>query len=740
MQRPDRARAVRQGGVAAGLLAAAGGSVVLAGWFTGNGDAAALLPGASLVGIPTASALIALGGALAAAGRSFKRLQFVLALVAVAIAVPVLLQAFGIRETGLGVFEIPRAGALGGRSPFPPWGACIVAALIAASVAADAVPRMPSRAAAWLATSGWIGLAILIVDRVALPLDAPATEFGASVGAIALLGIAAIGQQATVADRRGAFNALLIDGSVRGQLLRRFTLPIPLVTVPPLLVMTVILRLRIEDQELSYLLTRIGTATIAALIIVVAATGSRVAATTGRRLRALADTAARVAAGDTAALVEPPHPGTRLPDEFAHLARSMETMRTSLVHRDQTETFLREATRFVAGQEDLDSALSALRESTLGAAPVDLVGYGVTAGQDRVVGTGVSGAAIDYEGRQLPIDPEAMTILCRGEPFVLELGGTPPRTDAQRMVFDIGIRSMVVLPIVAGSAISDLVMFASYSSRAFPPAIVDLFDRLVRETAATLRTLSMLERERDATRRLTELDQLKNEFVGIVAHDLRSPMSVVAGFTDTMLSRWTEIPDDKKRSYIEIVSRTIRDMSELVGDVLQVARIESGEPAIAAEPFDLAELVHRTTSEIAETSVGRKLVVTGDAPVIVAGDPTRIWRVLTNLVSNALKFSPDDAPVEIDVSVNARFAHVAVRDHGPGIAPEDMGMLFQKFGRIPPPPGTDSPGGTGLGLYICKSIVEDHGGTIEVDTALGEGSTFQFSLPLIEVTKESEPG
>lgn len=234
-----------------------------------------------------------------------------------------------------------------------------------------------------------------------------------------------------------------------------------------------------------------------------------------------------------------------------------------------------------------------------------------------------------------------------------------------------------------------------------------------------------LEHERAATRRLAELDELKNEFVGIVAHDLRSPLSVIKGFTEIMLTSWDSLPDPDKLGFLEAMSRNSDRMATLIDDVLEVSQIESGDVTFRPEVVDLGRAVRAICDDLAASS-GRQLVVRVDAMLpSVKIDTGQHWRILSNLVSNAMKFSREDQPVDVIVSSVGSDVRVSVKDRGPGIAPKDLPMLFRRFSRV----GDRSVGGTGLGLYIAKRLVEAQGGRIRVASTQGSGTTFTYSFP-----------
>jgi signal transduction histidine kinase len=291
-----------------------------------------------------------------------------------------------------------------------------------------------------------------------------------------------------------------------------------------------------------------------------------------------------------------------------------------------------------------------------------------------------------------------------------------------------GVRSFVTGPVIVGGEVRATLGFASSRPDAFGDEDVELVDELINVVGGALFTLARLHDERVTTARLRELDALKNEFVGVVAHDLRSPMTVIVGYIETVLTRWDDIPDDTKRELLSVASRNTRRLSDLVEDVLQVARIESGDFPYDIKPFDLGALVRRTAAEMTAAQPDRPVVAEAPSGLPAAlGDEDRQWRVLTNLLANAQKYSPPDVPAVVCVAADASFLRVSVADRGPGIPAEDMPRLFGKFSRLAPPKGGAS--GTGLGLYICKALVEAQGGTIEAESTVGAGTTMRYTVP-----------
>ena len=237
------------------------------------------------------------------------------------------------------------------------------------------------------------------------------------------------------------------------------------------------------------------------------------------------------------------------------------------------------------------------------------------------------------------------------------------------------------------------------------------------------------EKQVEAITRLEELDQLRNDFVGMVSHDLRSPMAIIAGFADTLRVNWDRIDDMKKLEMLERISKGTKFLAKLVEDILEVSLIESGRFQLQIMPFDLVALVRSVVDDVESGTDAKRVSV--DAPddlPLAEGDRDRCWQVVTNLATNALKFSPQSSTVAVWIVAAGNMLQVTVRDRGRGISPQDVPKLFQKFSRLPAARDEDVKG-TGLGLYICKALVEAQGGRIWVESEVGEGAAFHFTLP-----------
>jgi len=233
--------------------------------------------------------------------------------------------------------------------------------------------------------------------------------------------------------------------------------------------------------------------------------------------------------------------------------------------------------------------------------------------------------------------------------------------------------------------------------------------------------------EREANQRLRELDRLKDEFVSTISHELRTPLTSITGYVE--LAR--EQADPETNGYLAVVERNAARLLSLVNDLLFVARLQSGGLDLEEEPVDVAQLVAESVAAAKPQAVGAnvelRLRLTG-GDTAVRGDRRRLAQVIDNLVSNAIKFSPDAGSVDLTVDRGNGKVTVEVEDRGIGLSESERERLFERFFRSQGALDRQIPG-TGLGLYITKSIVEAHGGSVAARSIVGEGSSFVVELP-----------
>jgi PAS domain S-box-containing protein len=228
-----------------------------------------------------------------------------------------------------------------------------------------------------------------------------------------------------------------------------------------------------------------------------------------------------------------------------------------------------------------------------------------------------------------------------------------------------------------------------------------------------------------------EAEQMKRDFVATVSHELRTPLTPLKGFLTTLLRGTGDDSPEERQEYYRIMLNQANRLERLITDLLEVSRIESGKPMVDGRTFELASVVAEQVGDFTRQHPDREIRLrVPEAPVLVQADPFRVGQVVANLVSNALKYSPAEAPVELAITWGGDHAVVSVRDHGDGIPSGEQHRVFERFHRLENGL-TRRTGGTGLGLYIAKRLVEAMDGRIWLYSKPGVGSTFSFSLPMV---------
>ena len=266
--------------------------------------------------------------------------------------------------------------------------------------------------------------------------------------------------------------------------------------------------------------------------------------------------------------------------------------------------------------------------------------------------------------------------------------------------------------------------------------------RRVEELTRLTTALDQRNRElAEANLRIREADRLKSQFLANMSHELRTPLNSIIGFSDILLARLPESFPDKQRRFLENIHASGQHLLAIINDILDLSKIEAGKMELQPEPLERGAASSRGCApSSAGTAKRRNIDLRGhlpeDLPPLEA-DPVKLKQILFNLVSNAVKFSPDGSTVWITRRAPAPrpsrpwdwdAIQLAVVDHGIGIDPRNHRLIFEEFRQVDQS-ATRAHGGTGLGLALVRRLVEMHGGTITVDSAPGQGSTFTVTLP-----------
>ncbi len=242
--------------------------------------------------------------------------------------------------------------------------------------------------------------------------------------------------------------------------------------------------------------------------------------------------------------------------------------------------------------------------------------------------------------------------------------------------------------------------------------------------------------------RLEELNQLKNEFLGMAAHDLRNPLAAILSYSEFLIEQAGPTMSEENRSFLDIIYQSSEFMLQMVNDLLDITTIESGQLRLEPQPTDVGSLlednlaVNRMLAE--KKSIRIEFRPQGSLPDRMQLDRSKFEQVLNNLLSNAIKYSYPDSVIRVWTEIRAEEWWLAVEDQGQGIAVDELDAVFRIYDRTSAQ-GTAGERSTGLGLAITKRIVEGHGGRIWVESDEGEGSTFYVALPLPDPERSAEP-
>ena len=423
---------------------------------------------------------------------------------------------------------------------------------------------------------------------------------------------------------------------------------------------------------------------------------------------------------------------TRLDEERAtaeQRAEEAEVLRDELGRRADLLDAANRCARALSSSLDLDEAVDAFIRELRGLVPFDRMAIVLSEdGAARIIATageqadGAMSAGAEFD----PENSLISDVIARGQTVYRRDMSQPLYVEEDRLLA-LGLHSRVAAPLLAGARTIGLLALSRREPDAFQEHEIELTGLLGRLAASAVQNIRAYESERRTVEELRRLSALRADFVSLVSHELRSPMAAVIGAARTLQARWRELQPEQRESFLALIGDETTRLAALIGDVLDTSRIDAGTFSYRFSDIDIAALVRDT---VATAAVGQDEVPivaeVGAGVPIVRGDPERLRQIFGNLIDNAVKYSPAGRPVEVRVAQSNGAVLVSVTDHGPGIKAADQRLIFEKFGRVAA--GNSKPG-SGLGLYIARSIAETHGGTIAVSSAPGRGSTFTVKLP-----------
>jgi signal transduction histidine kinase len=289
-----------------------------------------------------------------------------------------------------------------------------------------------------------------------------------------------------------------------------------------------------------------------------------------------------------------------------------------------------------------------------------------------------------------------------------------------------------------GTAIGVIILQRS-AVRPFTDKQIELATTFADQAGIAIENVRLFDEIQDKSRQLAEASQHKSQFLANMSHELRTPLNAILGYTELIIDGIYGETPEKAQAVLRRVESNGKHLLSLINDVLDLSKIEAGQLKLSLADYSVKDVVYNVFSAVEPLAMKKNLNFKVDVPPDMPtghGDEHRLTQVLLNLVGNAIKFT-DAGEVAIKVAVANGSFSVAVHDTGPGIAAADQAKLFEEFQQADNSI-TKSKGGTGLGLAISKRIIELHGGSISLESSIGQGSTFTFTLP-VKVERQASP-
>jgi signal transduction histidine kinase len=410
-------------------------------------------------------------------------------------------------------------------------------------------------------------------------------------------------------------------------------------------------------------------------------------------------------------------------------AAEAEGLRDELGRRADVLDAVNRCARALGSSLDLDRAFAAFIRELQGLVPFSRMAIVlVEHGDAHVLAVSGEGAdAVFPPGTVRRITGSAMEdVLTMGTTLYRE-DISSPRYDEEPELLRLGLRSRVMAPLIAGSEPIGTITVMRTEPGSFDAGEVELLSLLGRMAGSAVQNIRAFGAEHRTVEELRRLSALRADFVSMVSHELRSPMASLIGSAETLQARWRTLEPEQRDSFLALIGHETARLSALVDDVLDTSRIEAGTFTYSFEDVDLDQLVRDAVASAEHRSDEVRINSRVGSLPSIRGDRARLGQVLSNVLENAVKYSPAGSSVEVDAYVADGRVLVDVADHGPGIRAQDQELIFEKFGRVNH--GEAKPG-TGLGLFIARSIAEAHGGTLAVAEGSNPGATFRLSLPL----------
>jgi two-component system, NtrC family, sensor kinase len=294
-----------------------------------------------------------------------------------------------------------------------------------------------------------------------------------------------------------------------------------------------------------------------------------------------------------------------------------------------------------------------------------------------------------------------------------------------------GVRAVLAVPMVRDARLIGCLAVTRNAPGDFPPGTIELLRTLATQSALAIQNARLFRELADKSRLLEVASQHKSEFLANMSHELRTPLNAIIGFSEVLTDRMFGELNEKQEEYLKDIYASGTHLLSLINDILDLSKIEAGRMELELTDFDLPQAIDNALTLVRERAARRGIALHQSVEVDlgeIKGDERKVKQVLLNLLSNALKFTPEGGRVELLARVVDSMAEISVTDTGVGIAPEDQEAIFEEFRQVGM--AEKKAEGTGLGLTLCRKFIELHGGRVWVKSEVGVGSTFTFTIPV----------
>jgi signal transduction histidine kinase len=306
-----------------------------------------------------------------------------------------------------------------------------------------------------------------------------------------------------------------------------------------------------------------------------------------------------------------------------------------------------------------------------------------------------------------------------------------PASAVHDLILKAGYRALLIVPLLGPTETVGALVVRRKQPGEFPKQTTDLLQTFAAQSVVAIQNARLFREIEAKSRQLAVASEHKSQFLANMSHELRTPLNAILGYTELIIDDIYGAVPVKMRGVLERVQTNGRHLLGLINDVLDLSKIEAGQLSLSLTDYSIADVVQTVLTAVEPLAAAKHIALKSELPPNLPrahGDERRIAQVLLNLVGNAIKFT-DIGEVAVHASETNGTFTIAVRDTGPGIPESDHGRIFEEFQQADTS-STRKKGGTGLGLAIVKRIVEMHGGKIGVESCLGQGSTFAFTLPV----------